>query len=541
MKVIGKKIIIAAFCLILIDFNNFGVFANGDLYEPSELEIIANYQKNSFSFSTKDLVVYETKPMAEKNNYQVGSLSNQSLLPALHAVNFQRYVAGLQDDLVLNELYSSYAQHASYVNMLNGGLSHNPTKPSYLPQSIYDLGYQGAQSSNIAAGYVNLVDSIIYGYMWDEDPYNIATLGHRRWLLSPQMQEIGFGYVDALNGSPYRSFSAAYVMDKGRVAKADYDYLAWPAAGNMPIELMSDGLPWSVNLGDTYSNPSASLVSVSLKNLDSGKIYYFQSTSNQDPNQSEQKEFFTINNEGYAMGKCIIFRPKLGEISYSVNDRFEVSIKGIYRNGVETPIVYEVDLFSLFDQPSSWAMTELMTAQSSGLIPKEYGEAYKSNISRLDFSILLMNMLTKGSGYSMEELVQQYGNEVQGYYDTENKEVLAAANLGIVKGIGNGRFDPNGFITREAAATMLARAADLLTKMVSITRDTSITASYSDAAEISDWAKEGIMEIYQIIDTVNRKRVMEGISSGRFSPQETYTREQAMITMKRLFYSIRNS
>lgn len=538
MKRLRSKVLLIMMSIMLLGQGYYINADNGDLQEPSELEIIANYQKNSFSLLSEDRISYATAPRADSGIYQVGSLTQNSLTKALNAVNFLRFVAGLGDNLVLNSEYSNYAQHAGYVNMLNGGLSHNPSRPEYLSQSIYDIGLKGAGSSNIAAGYGNLVDSIVYGYMWDDDSYNIAKVGHRRWLLSPQMGEIGFGYVDALNGSMYRSFSATYVMDKSKTETVEYDYLAWPAVGNMPIELMGQGLPWSVNLGTAYDLPSASTVNVTLKNLNSGKVYYFQESSNQDPNQSESRDFFTVNNEGYAMGKCIIFRPKIGDVSYNTGDRFRVTIQGLYRNGEPKTLEYEVDFFSMLDQPSSWAMKELLTAQSAGLILEQYSEDYQSQINRLDFSVLLMNMLTKSTGETRDELVRKYGMSGVSFTDTSNRDVFAASSLGIIEGIGSGLFDPYGLITREAAATMLSRAVDFLEVFYTVTKEESQPVLYQDEDQISSWAKEGVVQVYQVIDRTLNKRVMEGTSYNEFSPKDYYTREQALITMKRLFQSV---
>ena len=45
---------------------------------------------------------------------------------------------------------------------------------------------------------------------------------------------------------------------------------------------------------------------------------------------------------------------------------------------------------------------------------------------------------------------------------TTDKNVLAANALGIINGVGNNRFDPNGVLTTEQAIVMAQRALEAL-------------------------------------------------------------------------------
>ncbi len=60
-----------------------------------------------------------------------------------------------------------------------------------------------------------------------------------------------------------------------------------------------------------------------------------------------------------------------------------------------------------------------------------------------------------------------------------------ASQQGVVQGIGNGRFDPDGAITREQLAVMLYRYADGETASADMSR-------FQDSASISDWALEAM-------------------------------------------------
>ena len=48
------------------------------------------------------------------------------------------------------------------------------------------------------------------------------------------------------------------------------------------------------------------------------------------------------------------------------------------------------------------------------------------------------------------------------FTDTTDKNVLAANAPGIISGVGNNRFDPNGVLTTEQAIVMAQRALEAL-------------------------------------------------------------------------------
>lgn len=68
--------------------------------------------------------------------------------------------------------------------------------------------------------------------------------------------------------------------------------------------------------------------------------------------------------------------------------------------------------------------------------------------------------------------------------------VGAAAQSGIINGVGNGKFDPMAEITNEQAAVMLCRAADYLGIDTSYTYDIPINSC--DIAKLSAWSKSSV-------------------------------------------------
>ena len=72
-----------------------------------------------------------------------------------------------------------------------------------------------------------------------------------------------------------------------------------------------------------------------------------------------------------------------------------------------------------------------------------------------------------------------------GYVDT-------AAAYGIVNGVGNGQFDPDGLINRQAAAAMVARAARLCGLDTAVDEDTiqKTLSAYPDGGDVSAYARQ---------------------------------------------------
>ena len=70
--------------------------------------------------------------------------------------------------------------------------------------------------------------------------------------------------------------------------------------------------------------------------------------------------------------------------------------------------------------------------------------------------------------------------------------VGAASKAGIVNGVGNGKFNPQGAITREQAATMLARASKTLGISGEAKDADAALKAYPDAAKASSYAKDAL-------------------------------------------------
>lgn len=182
--------------------------------------------------------------------------------------------------------------------------------------------------------------------------------------------------------------------------------------------------------------------------------------------------------------------------------------------------------------PSDWAKSEVDAALDAGLVPMSLRSEYTNKISRREFCTLIMAMLNKASGTEdSRELLTKLGiNYVDSFTDTDIEDVVAANLIGIVNGRGNGVFDPNAGITRQEAASMLAKAAGVL----GISAGT--VPSFADIGTAGSWAVDSINTIASIVSK-SGKNVMGGVGNNNFDPLGTYTRQQAVLTVYRLFDS----
>ena len=171
------------------------------------------------------------------------------------------------------------------------------------------------------------------------------------------------------------------------------------------------------------------------------------------------------------------------------------------------------------DIPASWAAGEVLDAMAQNLVPAELQSDYAIGITRTEFSKLIVQLLReKGVKITLDPKVK--------FNDTNDPDVLAAASAGIVSGVGGGNFNPSALITREQAATMLARAANVLGIKGSSPME------FSDINHAAGWAKDSIKLVSSLVSSGNR-RVMGGVGNG-FDPQGSYTRQQAILTVVRL-------
>ncbi len=171
------------------------------------------------------------------------------------------------------------------------------------------------------------------------------------------------------------------------------------------------------------------------------------------------------------------------------------------------------------DIPSDWAMDQIEKAKGVNLIPDKIQGDYRSSITREEFSELAVELYEALGGK------ESMAPEENPFADTENSKVLTAYRLGIVKGKGEGLFQPNSMVTREEISVMLYRTLQAAKPGYDYSNTTGYI--FADQNEISPWAKEAVGYLYGI-------EVINGVGDNRFNPGGETTREQAIVIAVRM-------
>ena len=160
-------------------------------------------------------------------------------------LNWFRLMAGV-DTVTERAEYSAAAQETALMMAAAGRATHEPGTdwPCYTA-----TGARTAAESNLGTaldGSIGIVDA----YMKDRGSSNMAVL-HRRWLLRPQLMEIGTGYVP--NDSPGKRGANALngTVDSTIESRPDVreprSFVAWPPPGYVPATTAWSR--WSFQLG----------------------------------------------------------------------------------------------------------------------------------------------------------------------------------------------------------------------------------------------------------------------------------------------------
>lgn len=267
---------------------------------------------------------YFITPPSIVSPYAAGTVKPEVLQAGLNAVNLVRFIAGVPDDVVLDDGYTDLCQHGAVLLNINNVLSHYPTKPSDMPQDFYDKAYEATTHANISTN--NLPTRGVELYMQDEDEDNYQIVGHRRWILNPAMKKTGFGV--GLN-----RMGVMYSFDMSRSPAADYDYVAWPSPVAFPLAYVKYNTPWSITVNTQKYGSSFSGVAVTLKDIRRNIVY----------SSTAGNMYFNVNTDGAGVPNAIIFRPELSSsFNYQDGDEFEVTVTGLSK-----PLSYTVKFFSM--------------------------------------------------------------------------------------------------------------------------------------------------------------------------------------------------
>ena len=180
-----------------------------------------------------------------------------------------------------------------------------------------------------------------------------------------------------------------------------------------------------------------------------------------------------------------------------------------------------------------WAAEHIQQAYEKGFIPDDLQNNYTAVITRQEFCRMAVKWMTYKTGKSIDTILSEKGlsRRQDAFSDTTDPDILAAYALGITSGevaptaTTPGIFNPSGQFNREQAATMIRN----VWKAIGLDISQTANAGFVDIQTASGWAVDAI-------NFCNNNNIMNGTSASPklFSPKDTYTREQSIVTFNNM-------
>lgn len=167
---------------------------------------------------------------------------------------------------------------------------------------------------------------------------------------------------------------------------------------------------------------------------------------------------------------------------------------------------------------SAWAEPELKEAYDNSLTYEGVMNNYTRYITREEFCTLVIKLYEK-----LTNKIPTYSGDP--FKDTDNKEILKAYELGIVKGTSSDTFAPKNNITRQEICVMIYRA---LSVSIANLDGSGGDFPFEDKNKIAAWALDAMKFAY-------KNSIMKGVSQDTIDPLSNTTREQSIILLLRTF------
>lgn len=183
---------------------------------------------------------------------------------------------------------------------------------------------------------------------------------------------------------------------------------------------------------------------------------------------------------------------------------------------------------------SPWASEEVQRALSLDMIPYWISGDYRVPVTRGQYVDLVLEYVALQQhcdSSSLKGLVKYYlaelnadGYSIKDVFTDGDYNSNVAFYLGLVKGRGKGLFDPEGLLTRQEAAAILARA--YICCGGTLPGNTGVY--FSDEERIAQWATESV-------SALTAWNIMEKMDYGSFCPDGYISIEECIVTLLRLY------
>ena len=292
---------------------------------------------------------------------------------------------------------------------------------------------------------------------------------------------------------------------------------------------------------DDDDNDNVNIPTITVTNSDGGKII-----------MSTDKSTATINpDEGYVISDVIVDGKSVGVLkTYKFTDRKNHTISAIFvkesalpyymQDGKKifigftssnilkyiapsgTTVNFEENPKTFSDITDHWAKSNIKFVTEREIFQGTAENIFDPQVSmtRAMFVTVIGRLYERSYGNITGDSIFSDVDE-DAYYDDY---VSWANDNGIIKGVGDNRFDPNTVVTREQMAEIMFRFAEYLGKgpqgawMINVT--------YPDKSEISEWAMDSAAYC-------QLTGIISGHDNGQFTPKSAATRAEVSAVIER--------
>ncbi len=241
-----RRATVAAGALLAVGVSVAAGASSGDgneSTEPSRQEVHAAYLEEHRS------PALDPQWTGDGAGCEAGTIDEAYQQQQVDRINYYRSLAGLQHQVELDPALSVEAQAAALIIWANDAVDH---QPSTTAACYSETGAVGSANSDL---YQRTGHDALRGFMEDPGEANVS-VGHRNWLLMPQLRRVGIGEVPTsdsdVDGGYAVNFRNGFELEK------DATVVAWPAPGFFPEELVDER--WSVSIyGADFSNAEVSV------------------------------------------------------------------------------------------------------------------------------------------------------------------------------------------------------------------------------------------------------------------------------------------
>lgn len=254
-------------------------------FTTAESEQVRHWQSKYAKLSKKKYSVhniYQVKPHLRRK-FRPGRLKKAYLKSQLAYLNYYRALFHLPP-LKTNKKANRAAQKtAAVMASINAnpfvnqhGLPHEK-KPAYISPALWQLAKRTSRRSNLNFNvHRQSAGSVVTDLLTDHYNLSGSDTGHRAWLLSTRLTQIGIGACYGRNG--YR-YSVQKVLNNNDLFKAaSRPLVAYPSAGLFPLELSKGKkIAWSLYLSSASFSGKPQ---ITITDLDTQRVYVAQHVHN---------------------------------------------------------------------------------------------------------------------------------------------------------------------------------------------------------------------------------------------------------------------